>query len=266
MTLDNLFQNETVFMPYVCCGDPSEEFTIRIIQTLVANGAGAIELGIPFSDPIADGKLIQTASNRALTNGMTPKKALDIISKLREMKINVPIMVMTYYNIVYSNGIENFVNEIKEAGADGLIVPDITIDESEELDNLCKKNGIALIYFITPNTPENRMKKIAEKSAGFLYAVSVLGTTGMRDTVSSEAIELIKQAKKITKTPIVAGFGISDEKQARIFSNSDADGIIIGSKLVDIYSNHLDDVDKACDEIAEFTKKITKVLREKDDT
>lgn len=245
MNLENIFGKKTAFMPYVCCGDPSEEFTFKLIQTLAANGADAIELGIPFSDPIADGKTIQAASNRALANGMTPKKAIEMIARLRKEKITLPLIVMTYYNIVYANGVEDFVNRIGNAGADGLIVPDVTLDESKILDQACGKNKIKLIYFITPNTPEERMKRICEKADGFLYAVSVLGTTGTRDEVAPEAIELIQRAKKITKVPIVAGFGISNEKQAAIFANAGADGIIIGSKIVEIYSKgSLDDVGK----------------------
>ncbi|VVC03912.1 Tryptophan synthase alpha chain [Candidatus Bilamarchaeum dharawalense] len=267
MKLDGLFGNGTVFMPYVCCGDPSEEFTLRLVQTLVANGADAIELGIPFSDPIADGKIIQAASSRSLANGMTPKKAIGMITKLRTQNIKVPIFVMTYYNIVYSNGIEKFVKEIQIAGANGLIVPDVTLDESGELEGICKKHGIDLIYFITPNTPPERLKKITKKANGFLYAVSVLGTTGTREQNAPEAIELVKRAKQITAIPIVAGFGISNEKQAAEFADAGASGIIIGSRLIEIYSNQ-SDMEGKLREVAKFTDRIKKAIRSggRDDT
>jgi tryptophan synthase alpha chain len=257
---NKIFGKRTVFMPYVCCGDPSEDFTMDLIRTLAATGADAIELGIPFSDPIADGKSIQAASNRALKNGMTTDKAVKCIAKLRKEGLQLPIFVMTYYNIVYSRGIERFVSEINGAGADGLIVPDITIDESEELQEICKKHDIDLIYFITPNTSVERLGKIAERANGFIYAVSVLGTTGTREIVADDAIRLIKTAKKITKKPIVAGFGISDEKQAKAFSDAGANGVIIGSKIVEIYSKNLNDAAKACKEIGEFTRRIKQAL------
>lgn len=258
MRIESIFGNNFAFMPYVCCGDPNLEFTIKLIKTLVENGADAIELGIPFSDPIADGKTIQMASNRALKNGMTPKKALDVIRKIREDGITVPIIAMTYYNIVYANGIEKFVNKIKDAGADGLIVPDVPYEESEELYNACTKNGIDLVYLVTPNTVNERIRKIAEKTRGFLYAVSVLGTTGTREEVSKNALDLIKRVKNITKIPIVVGFGISKPEQAEAYANAGANGIIIGSKIVNIYSTLIDgDVfneKKALELIREFAK------------
>lgn len=266
MNLNDVFCNGTAFMPYVCCGDPSEEFTLKLVLTLVTNGADAIELGIPFSDPIADGRVIQAASSRSLANGMTPKKAIAIVAKIREMGIRIPIIIMTYYNIVYANGIENFVKEIKKAGANGLIVPDITLDESKYLEDRCEEEGIQLIYFITPNTPIERMKKIIEKAGGFLYAVSVLGTTGTRERIAPEAIELIKRAKQITKTPIVAGFGISNEEHAVSFANAGADGIIIGSKLVEIYSKYTRpaDTEKTLEDMTTFVSEIKKAIRTAD--
>lgn len=249
------------FMPYVCCGDPSADFTIKLVETLVANGADAIEFGIPFSDPIADGKTIQLASSRALQNGMTPKKAIELISILRKKKISVPIIVMTYYNIIYANGIENFLRRIKKAGASGLIVPDVPLEESDSLRKLCAEANIDLVYLITPNCPDERIKKIAKKSRGFLYAVSVLGITGARNELGLDVTEFIKRAKKQTNLPIAVGFGISKPKHVRALAKAGADGIIVGSEIVNIYSKYIRngafDEEKALDDVGEFARRMS---------
>jgi tryptophan synthase alpha chain len=265
------FDNSFAFLPYVCCGDPSAEFTIKLVTTLVKNGADAIELGIPFSDPIADGKTIQAASNRSLVNGMTPKKAMRVAVQIRKDGIKVPIFIMTYYNIVYSNGLEQFVSEIKKSGANGLIVPDLPIDESEELEKECKKQKIALVRFITPNTPVERLKKIIKKAeefadieANFIYAVSVLGTTGTRNKIAPEAIELIKKVKKMTSVPVVAGFGISTPEQAKEFADVGANGIIVGSRIVELYSDGMEnrrDEAKLLENVARFTRRVTNLYK-----
>ncbi|MBU0532823.1 tryptophan synthase subunit alpha [Candidatus Micrarchaeota archaeon] len=247
---------KSAFMPYVCCGDPSTEFTIKLVEKLVSSGADAVELGIPFSDPIADGKTIQAASARSLNNGMTPKKAIEIIQKLRENGIGVPLIVMTYYNIIYANGGEKFIKSIKEAGANAIIVPDVPLEESEELHRQCEGNDVDLVYLVTPNCDDERLKKIAEKSKGFLYAVAVLGITGTRENVRPEALELIKRAKKVTTLPLVVGFGVSNANQAKEYMKAGAEGIIVGSKIVDIYSKYLENEEKALSEIAKFTKEI----------
>ncbi|VVB98399.1 Tryptophan synthase alpha chain [uncultured archaeon] len=246
------------FMPYVCCGDPSVVFTVRLVETLVANGADAIEFGIPFSDPIADGKTIQGASSRALANEMTPQKAIDAISLLRKKGIRVPITAMTYYNIVFANGTGNFLKKLRDAGADGLIVPDVPLEESGPLREKCAEAGIDLICMITPNCTDERIKRISEKSQGFLYAVSVLGITGARGEVAPEAVEFVKRAKRIASIPIAVGFGISQPAHAAEFAKAGADAIIVGSGLVEVYAKHMKDgkfdEEKALGEVAEFAK------------
>ncbi len=238
MKLGEMFKkkNGAAFMPYVCCGDPSDKFTIALVKTLVAAGADAIEFGIPFSDPIADGKTIQAASQRSLASGMTPKKAIGIIAKLRKDGVSVPIIVMTYYNIVFACGIANFLAAIKRAGAEGLIVPDVPLDESEELRKACVKAGIDLVYLITPNCSTVRLRRIARKARGFLYAVSVLGTTGARKKIDRRAVELVSRAKRASKLPICVGFGIATPAHAAAFAQAGADGVIVGSEIANIYS------------------------------
>jgi tryptophan synthase alpha chain len=171
------------FMPYVCCGDPNEKFTVKLVKALAENGADAIEFGIPFSDPIADGKAIQAASQRALASGMTPKRAIATIARLRRERVNAPIVAMTYYNIVFSNGEGKFLAALKRAGADGLIVPDVPLEEAGGLARECKKAGIDFVRLITPNCGMARLRKIAAGARGFLYAVAVFGTTGARKKV-----------------------------------------------------------------------------------
>ena len=255
--LEKMFEKKegAAFMPYVCCGDPSWEFTLALVKTLVENGADAIELGIPFSDPIADGKTIQGASQRALAAGMTPKKAIGAIAKLREEGVAAPIVAMTYYNIIYSAGTAQFLRALSEAGADGLIVPDVPLEESEELRRECKAAGLDFISLITPNCTDARLEKIAAKAGGFLYAVSVLGTTGARESVDASALELVKRAKKLG-LPVCAGFGISRPAHAGEFAKAGADGVIVGSEIVNIYSKHIGgngiDAQQALEEIAAY--------------
>ncbi|MBN2121827.1 tryptophan synthase subunit alpha [Candidatus Micrarchaeota archaeon] len=251
------------FMPYVCCGDPSAEFTLALIEKLVGNGADAIELGIPFSDPIADGKTIQAASSRALDSGMTPLKALGIVSEVRKRGIEVPILIMAYYNIVYANGGREFLKKVKEAGADGMIVPDAPLEESSELRKLCSDAGIDLIYFITPNCPDSRLKEIASVAKGFLYAVAVLGITGEREVVAPEAIALVERARKVTALPVVVGFGISKPSHATSLMRAGGSGIIVGSAIVNLYSKHVGeefDSTEALEEIGEFAKSMKGAL------
>ena len=239
MSLSQAFKKgRTAFMPYICCGDPDGDFTRQLASTFARAGADALEFGIPFSDPIADGRAIQSASQRALSGGMTPARALGILKQIRKDGVRMPIAVMTYYNILYSPGLKKMLARIKEAGADGLIVPDVPLGESAPLLSACKKAGLKLIFLVTPNCSASRLKKIASKSSGFIYAVSVLGTTGARKQVSPQAISLVKRAKRITSLPIAVGFGVSTPLHAREFSKAGADGVIVGSEIVNIYSKH----------------------------
>ena len=236
------------FMPYVCLGDwiedpnferssnvPNERFTIDLVRILVNSGAKSLELGIPFSDPIADGPTIQAASERSLKNGMTREKAFELIKKIRAIT-NIPLTVMTYYNIVFSYDNEKFIKKIKEAGANNLLCPDLPLEESEDLFKLGKKYGINIIFLIAPNSSEERIKKICRVASGFLYLVSSSGVTGVRKELPKELKETISRVKKQSKVPVVVGFGISNKDQIKELENAGADGFIIGSKIVDLYT------------------------------
>ncbi|MCX6769605.1 MAG: tryptophan synthase subunit alpha [Candidatus Micrarchaeota archaeon] len=240
MSLSDAFRKgRCSFMPYVCCGDPGADFTVRLVKALAGSGADAIEFGIPFSDPIADGKTIQAASQRALAGGITPSKALAVLAKIRKAGVRVPIAVMTYYNILFSAGVGKMLARIRRSGADGLIVPDIPLGESAPLRRACRKAGLKLVLFATPNCSNARLKKIAGSSEGFIYAVSVLGTTGARSNVSPQALSLVRRMKRVSKLPLAVGFGISKPSHVRALRAAGADGVIVGSGIVNIYSRYI---------------------------
>ena len=240
MSLSDAFiKGRCAFMPYVCCGDPDADFTLRLVKTLADCGADAIEFGIPFSDPIADGKTIQMASQRALAGGMTPGKALGVLAKIRKSGVRVPIAVMTYYNILFSAGVGKMLAKIRRAGADGLIVPDVPLGESAALRRACRQAGLELVLFATPNCSDARLEKISASSSGFIYAVSVLGTTGARSNVGAQALQLVRRAKRVSRLPLAVGFGISKPSHVRAFRAAGANGVIVGSGIVNAYSQRI---------------------------
>lgn len=239
MTIEDAFRkNGAAFMPYICCGDPSAGFTVRAVRALAASGADAIEFGIPFSDPIADGKSIQAASARALLSGMTPLKALEVLGDIRK-ETEIPIIVMTYCNIIIANGGEAFLKKARVAGADALIVPDVPLEESHALAEQCRAAGLKLVRMASPSCSDARLKRISENAEGFVYAVGALGTTGARDSVGKDAAALVRRMKGITDLPVAVGFGISKPIHATVLREAGADGIIVGSRIADIYSRHI---------------------------
>ncbi|MBU0591724.1 tryptophan synthase subunit alpha [Candidatus Micrarchaeota archaeon] len=231
-----------MFVPYVCCGDPNLEFSAKLIRAL-ARHADIVELGIPFSDPIADGKTIQMATSRALANGVNIEKIFGMVAMLRHEGIEVPFVFMTYYNIVYAYGREKFLKMMKEVGVQGLIIPDLPFGEDPEFENMAENEGICIIGLITQNTKKERAKKILEScgSSMFTYLVSVSGVTGVRDDIDKESIEFVKRIRKLAgnKKKLCVGFGISNKKQAEEYHKAGADGIVIGSHIINIYSKYI---------------------------
>ena len=247
------------FIPYVCCGDPNLDFTYKLIKTL-APYSYLIELGIPFSDPIADGKTIQAAANRALKNGVNIEKIFGMVKKLRSEKITVPFVFMTYYNVVYSYGCEKFLQAMNEIGAQGIIIPDLPFNEDKEFEKLANENKISIINLIAPNTQEKRAKIILSNVGLFTYLVSVAGTTGARGEVTKESLEFVKHTRAVAKgNKLFVGFGISNAQQARQFIQSGADGVIVGSEIINIYYKYINngkiDENSALKEIGEFAKR-----------
>jgi tryptophan synthase alpha chain len=230
--IDDVFNKKghKALIAYVTVGYPSIESTLKIVPLLAESGCDIIELGIPFSDPMADGATIQHASHCALQNGVTTKMCLDLVEELRK-KTNVPLIFMTYYNPVYHYGLEKFCNDSVTSGIDGLIVPDLTPDEGGELENITKITGLDLIYLLSPTSPAERIELVSQKSRGFIYMVSLTGVTGARDNMKLDIDNFITDVRKATGMPLCVGFGISTPEQAKGVSKI-ADGVIIGSQII----------------------------------
>ena len=222
-------RKEGALICYVMAGDPSAEATGEIVKALADGGADIIELGFPFSDPVADGPTIQAAGQRALAVGMDTQRYFELVKAL---EVGVPLVCMTYYNPVFRYGVEKFVERAADAGISGLIIPDIPVEEAADLKNSCEKNGLDLIFLVAPTTTGKRVRKILESSSGFLYLVSRLGVTGTREDVSSSTKELLSRVE--TGLPKAVGFGISTGKQAAEVRNAGADAVIVGSAFVRI--------------------------------
>ena len=223
------FANGKAFVPFLTCGDPSLEVTEQLIYAMEEAGADLIELGIPFSDPTAEGPVIQAANVRALSGGVTTDKIFDMVKRLRQ-NTKIPMVFMTYANVVFSYGTERFIQKAASLGMDGLILPDVPFEEKEEFDSVCKKYGLDLISLIAPTSHE-RITQIAKEAEGFVYCVSSLGVTGMRSAITTDIgamVQLVKAAKDI---PCAVGFGISTPEQAAAMA-AKSDGTIVGSAIV----------------------------------
>ena len=228
-------RNEGALIAYLCAGDPTPDATADFVQALVSGGADIVELGLPFSDPVADGPTIEAASERALSAGMNPDVYFEVVASIN---VDVPLVCMTYYNLVFKRGIEKFVHDCVQSGISGIIVPDLPVEESEELASSCTKYSVDLIFLIAPTTKEKRIERILRHSSGFVYLVSRLGVTGTRSDVSQSTTELLSRVK--TKIPKAVGFGISNGNQAAEIIEGGADGAIVGSAFVDIVASGKD--------------------------
>ncbi|MGD9118885.1 MAG: tryptophan synthase subunit alpha [Dehalococcoidia bacterium] len=217
---------------YVTAGYPDIKDTVRIARVLADNGCDIIELGIPFSDPLADGATIQKASYQALQHGVTPEACLETAAEIRGM-ISLPLVFMTYYNPVYYYGLPAFCRNCVDSGIDGLIVPDLPPDEGDELSKVTDDNNLDLIYLLPPNSTGERIKLVTDKSKGFVYLVSLTGVTGARDALPVELEEFVKKVRSNTDKPLCVGFGVSTPEHARRIANI-ADGVIVGSRIVQL--------------------------------
>ncbi|MDP3111022.1 MAG: tryptophan synthase subunit alpha [Thermodesulfovibrionales bacterium] len=222
--------NKKAFIPYIMAGDPSVERTKELVLVLEECGADIIELGVPFTDPLADGPTIQRAAERALKEGVTLKGVLTLVKDLRT-KTRVPLVLMTYYNPVFKYGEERFVKDAKDAGVDGVIIPDLPPDEAGELIKTAKKAGLATIFLLAPTSTEDRIKKVATASRGFIYYVSMTGITGAQILLDGSIGKSINNIRSITDKPVAVGFGISTPEEARTVSGI-SDGVIVGSAIV----------------------------------
>lgn len=227
--IEDTFKSKPIFMPYFPLGYPDLDTSIDVIEALANNGADLIEVGLSFSDPLADGPVIQHATQTALEKGITVKKSLAALKELRRRGVNIPLILMGYYNPMLAYGLENFVRDAAEAGADGFIVPDLPLEESREFENVA--GDFPLIRMLAPTTPPERMELIARSARGFIYLVSVTGVTGERKSIAEGLGELIARVREHTSAPVCVGFGIGTPEQAKEVGRM-ADGVIVGSACV----------------------------------
>lgn len=249
------FENGKAFIPFITCGDPDLETTAKVVREAVANGADLIELGIPFSDPTAEGPVIQGANIRALKGGVTTDKVFDLVRELRK-DVTVPMVFMTYANVVFSYGADKFISTCKEIGINGLILPDLPYEEKEEFLPQCKKYGVDLISLIAP-TSENRIAMIAKEADGFIYLVSSLGVTGTRSEISTDLKSIVDVIRQNSSVPCAIGFGISTPEQAKKMADI-ADGAIVGSAIIKIIEQYGKDAPKY---VGEYVKSMKDAIR-----
>ncbi len=233
--ITEVFQNNKAFIPFITAGDPSLEITRELVKRMAGAGADLIELGIPFSDPVAEGPVIQEADYRALDGGATTDKIFAMVGELRK-ECDIPIAFMTYINPIYTYGTERFMEKCRKAQVDAVIVPDLPYEEREELLPFCEQYGVTLISMIAP-TSKARIQKIAREARGFLYCVSSMGVTGIRSEIGNQAGAMISQVKEIQDIPCAIGFGISTPEQAKAMA-AIGDGVIVGSAIVRIIAEH----------------------------
>lgn len=233
--LKEAFAGGKVFVAFLTCGDPDLDTTERLIQSIAEAGADVIELGIPFSDPTAEGPVIQAANLRALSNGVTTDQIFTMVRRVRKT-VSTPLVFMTYANVVFTYGTERFLKTAAEIGMDGLILPDVPFEEKEEFEPVCKQYGMDFISFVSP-TSHDRVRQIAKQATGFLYCVSSLGVTGVRSELSSGIGEITELVREVTDTPVAIGFGISTPEQAEKMA-AISDGVIVGSAIVRIIGQY----------------------------
>ncbi|MGN0379711.1 MAG: tryptophan synthase subunit alpha [Butyrivibrio sp.] len=249
------FKNGKAFIPFITCGDPSLDVTKEVVIAMEKAGADLVELGIPFSDPTAEGPVIQQANIRALSGGVTTDKVFDMVKELRKT-VKIPMVFMTYANVVFSYGTEKFAAKAKEAGMDGIILPDVPFEEKEEFAAIMRKYDIDMISLIAP-TSHDRISMIAKEAEGFVYCVSSLGVTGVRKEITTNIGEMVELVKKQKDVPCAVGFGISTPEQAAKMA-AQADGVIVGSAIVRLCGQYGADCVKP---VSDYVKSMKDAIR-----
>ena len=243
-------QGTKAFMPYLCAGDPNPELTSKLLLTLEEAGADLIELGVPFSDPIADGPTIQRASERALTHHISLQEILEMVATVRT-QTDIPIALMSYYNPIFRMGEDAFCKAAQDAGVDGVIIPDLPPEQAQSLLEIAPRYNLATIFLVAPTSPPERMQLIASVSTGFVYCVSVTGVTGARAMLSDEIAPMIAELRKHTNKPISVGFGVSTPDQATQIAQI-ADGVIVGSAIINVIEEHINDEARLLTAVKQF--------------
>ena len=231
-------EKRAAFVAYLCAGDPDFDTSLAACRAVLDAGADVLELGVPFSDPLADGLTNQRAAQRALEGGMTAARVFELVRRIRE-KSQVPIVFYTYYNLVFSNGVENYVRAAQEAGVDGLLTLDLPPEEADELLAACASHGLKTVFIVAPTTPASRLPRIAAAATGFIYYVSREGVTGVRDQVAANIPEAVARIRQHTSLPVAVGFGLSTPEQVKQVARC-ADGVVVGSALVNVIKDNLD--------------------------
>jgi len=243
-------------IPYVTVGYPTIEATLKVVPLLASSGCDIVELGIPFSDPLADGATIQKASFQALQNGVTPNLCFEVARQLSQI-VEIPLIFMTYFNPVLSYGLEKFCVTCNRSGIDGLIIPDLPPEEGSELEAITQRQGLDLIYLLAPTSTEERIRLVAERSRGFIYLVSVTGVTGARDRLPTNLEAFVAKVRQVATQPLCVGFGISTPEQAKRVARI-ADGVIVGSRLIQL----MEADDNSISTVSSFVKGLRQALDE----
>lgn len=258
-SIKKVFDNGKAFIPFLTAGDPDLETTEKLICAMADNGADLIEIGIPFSDPVAEGPVIQRASERALSTGITTDDIFDMVAKVRKTT-DVPLAFMTYINLIFTYGAEKFMSRCSELDVSAVIIPDIPYEEKEELAPACKKYGISFISLIAP-TSKDRIKMIAKDAEGFVYCVSSMGVTGMRSEMNNHISDMIDSVKEVNDIPCAVGFGVSTPEQAEEYARY-ADGVIVGSAVVKIVEQYgKDSIEYVADYVSSMKQAIVRAER-----
>jgi len=231
-------EKRAAFVAYLCAGDPDFDTSLAACRAVLDAGADVLELGVPFSDPLADGLTNQLAAQRALDGGMTAARVFELVKRLRE-KSQVPIIFYTYYNLVFSNGVDRYVRAAKEAGVDGMLTLDLPPEEADEMLAACARHDMKTVFIVAPTTPAGRLARIGAAATGFIYYVSREGVTGVRDQVAANIPEAVARIRQHTALPVAVGFGISTREQVKQVARV-ADGVVVGSALVNVIKDNLD--------------------------
>ena len=250
-------KKEGALVAFIVIGDPDYDTSLEIAKKLVDSGVDILELGLPFSDPIADGKTIQAADVRALENGMNTDKAFEFVNDLRRCT-DIPIGFLTYYNLVYQRGPEKFYHDSRKAGVNSVLVADLSIEEADDVIKVSNKTEVDTVFMISQLSNDNRIRKIASASKGFIYLVSRLGVTGVRNELQQSTFSLIKRVRKFTDKPLCVGFGISTPSQVKDVIKAGADGAIVGGAIVSIIEKNLKNKSKMLKEIEVYAKNMKK--------
>ena len=241
-------QDRSAFVSYVCAGDPNPATSLQVCRALLRSGVDILEIGVPFSDPLADGLTNQLAAQRALEAGTTREDVFELVRKIREEDGQTPIVFYTYYNLMFSGGLEAYIAEAKEAGVDGLLVLDLPPEEAGDYVEACRKIEIKTVFLLAPTTPEERVEYIAQNATGFIYYVSRTGVTGVREDLASDLQEMVGMIKRHSDNPLVVGFGIQKPDQVNAVARL-ADGVVVGSAIVNTIKENLEDEGKMLERI-----------------